>query len=290
MPVTVAQFLRKRAPESLRRSLSHGGIPTGVDSFGLSDETALRFTNTPSLVLQQLYWLGTSGWEPEVMRWWLALCRRSETIVELGANVGYFTVRGALAAPKARYIAVEPHPNSVATCKSHLDLNGVASVELVAAAAVPERGPEALEMHVPSDQLATPTVAFLPHGSELPRDMAQEIGATIEVAAVDVRTLVSGADLIKLDVEGQEHLLLGAIVDVLAERRPHVVVEMLTGTPKLRALLSDLCVGVGYHCYVPVETGLVELESADIATVNLQSGYGTNDVILSIDATLLSRT
>jgi FkbM family methyltransferase len=272
MPVTVAQFLRKRAPESLRRSLSHGGIPTGVDSFGLSDETALRFTNTPSLVLQQLY------------------CRRSETIVELGANVGYFTVRGALAAPKARYIAVEPHPNSVATCKSHLELNGVASVELVAAAAVPERGPESLEMHVPSDQLATPTVAFLPHGSELPRDMAQEIGATIEVAAVDVRTLVSGADLIKLDVEGQEHLLLGAIVDLLAERRPHVVVEMLRGTPKLRALLSDLCVGVGYHCYVPVETGLVELESADIATVNLQSGYGTNDVILSIDATLPSRT
>jgi hypothetical protein len=41
---------------------------------------------------------------------------------------------------------------------------------------------------------------------------------------------------------------------------------------------------------VPVETGLVELESADIATVNLQSGYGTNDVILSIDATLPSRT
>src|SRR3712207_7346831 len=54
---------------------------------------------------------------PELLPWWRKLCRASERVLELGANVGYFSVQGALAAPQARYTAVEPHPFSVDVCR-----------------------------------------------------------------------------------------------------------------------------------------------------------------------------
>ena len=232
-------------------------------------------------MLAQLYWLGELGWEPELMRWWRRLCAQSASIVELGANVGYYTVQGAVAAPGARYVAVEPHPTSLEVCRGNLDLNGVTSVELIQAAAVADSAVHSVPILVPAEQLATPTVAFVAGGSELPPDMARGVNATIDVPAVDVRSLVVGADLVKLDVEGQEHALLAAAREELLAGRPTIFVEMLPGTPQLRAVLADLCSTGGYRCYVPLDDGLVELGRDRIATVHLQREYRTNDVILS---------
>ena len=292
MPAAVAERLRGpgRAPQgSLRRrariaalsGLRRGGIPAGVRTFQLDGRPEISLVSAESLVLAQLYWLGELGWEPELMHWWRRLCAQSDSIVELGANVGYYTVQGALAAPGARYVAVEPHPTSLGVCRANLELNGITSVELVQAAAVADPAVRSVPILVPAEQLATPTVAFVAGGSELPADMAQGVGATIDVPAVDVRSVVAGADLVKLDVEGQEHALLAAAREQLLDRRPPVFVELLPGTPQLRAVLADLCSTGGYRCYVPVADRLVEIGRDRIATVHVQREYATNDVILA---------
>src|SRR5215217_3032819 len=172
LPVTVADRLRgagrQHAHDLLLEGLRRGGIPAGVTTFTLPDNPGLRFVNAESLVLHQLYWFGEQGWEPQLLPWWRRFCRRSSAILELGANVGYFTVQGARAAPEARYIAVEPYPASARVCRANLELNRVTSVELVAAAAVAGAEPSAVELRVPADQLASPTVAFVGAGTELP--------------------------------------------------------------------------------------------------------------------------
>jgi FkbM family methyltransferase len=264
-------------------ALRRGGIPAAVSTFRLQGRPELSFVRAESLVLAQLYWLGELGWEPELARWWQRLCAESHSIVELGANVGYYTVLGAVAAPGARYVAVEPHPASLEVCRANLELNRVTSVELVGAAAVADPAVRSVQIQIPTDQLATPTVAFVADGSELPTDMARGARATIDVPAVDVRSLVASADLVKLDVEGQEHALLTAARDELLAKRPPIFVEMLPGTPQLRAVLADLCSTGGYHCYVPVGEDLVEIPSDRIASIHLQREYGTNDVILAAD-------
>jgi hypothetical protein len=66
---------------------------------------------------------------------------------------------------------VEPHPFSVEICRANLALNEVDSVELIHAAAVGDPG-SLVRLLVPADQLATPTVAFLSAGTELPPEMA----------------------------------------------------------------------------------------------------------------------
>ena len=281
LPVAVADRLRGpvtappgsgryRVHTALLEVVRRGGIPAGVSSFALRDNPGLRFVSAQSLVLHRLYWFGEQGWEPQLLPWWRRCCRGASAILELGANVGYFTVEGARVAPHARYVAVEPYPASARVCRANLELNRIDSVEL----------------RVPQDQLAAPTVAFLGADSELPEPMSRHVTQTVAVPAVDVRSLLPGVDLLKLDVEGQEHALLAAGRDHLRTHRPTVFVEVLPGTGRLRRLLADLCQEDGYRCYVPRDEDLVRLEVPDILGAHLLDRYGGQDVILSADPEL----
>jgi FkbM family methyltransferase len=291
MPIPVADALRRvlapgdGAPARIRRAvlrrLFRGGIPRAVSRFRLVDNPDLEFVANDSQVLEQLYWSGEQGWEPELLPWWRAFCRNSRSVLELGTNIGYFAVQGGRAAPGVRYVAVEPHPVSVAICRTHLALNSVTSVEVVEAAAVADPAVPTVPLLVPADQAATPTVAFLSSDTELPADMARDVTAVLNVPAIDVRRLVNGVDLIKMDVEGQEHVLLAAVREHLRKRRPTLFVEVLAGTVQLRALLADLCATDGYRCYALSRQGIVELEAGRLATVRLMEEYGCQDVILS---------
>lgn len=274
--------LAGRARLTLLRRLCDGGIPDAVQTFQLADRPDLSFVAADSLVLSQLYWLGERGWEPELMPWWRYFCRRSHAVLELGANVGYFSVQGGRAVTSARYVAVEPHPVSRDICRSNLDLNGVTSVQLLGAAAVADPFVSSIQLLVPADQRALPTVAFLAPDSELPPEMARETLAAIDVPAVDVRSLLDDVDLLKLDVEGQEHALLAAARAYLRARHPTVFVEVLPDTQRLRRLLAELCEQDRYRCYAATRTRLVPLHPARLATVRLKEEYGCQDVILSV--------
>jgi hypothetical protein len=133
---------------------------------------------------------------------------------------------------------------------------------------------------VPADQQATPTIAYLPAGTELPADLARGAVAVADVPAVDVRRLLDGVDLLKLDVEGQEHALLAAARDHLRTNRPTVFVEVLPGTVRLRALLADLCAADGYRCYALGREGPVELRPDQLGTIRLMDVFGCQDVLL----------
>jgi FkbM family methyltransferase len=173
------------------------------------------------------------------------------------------------------------HPASARVCRANLELNQVESVELVTAAAVAHAEGPAVELQVLRDQLAHPTVAFVGAGSELPEPMSRHVARTVSVSAVDVRSFLSGVDLLKLDVEGQEHALLAASRQHLRAHGPTVFVEVLAGTARLRRLLADLCGDDGFHCYVPHADALVRLGIPDILGAPLLDRYGCQDVILS---------
>jgi hypothetical protein len=111
--------------------------------------------------------------------------------------------------------------------------------------------------------------------------MTRDAVAVHDVPAIDVRRLLDGVDLIKMDVEGQEHVLLGAMWDHLATARPTLFVEVLAGTGRLRALLAELCATAGYRCYALSRQGPVELGLERLATVALMDEFGCQDVLLT---------
>lgn len=286
IPGTMGERLRTFTLELAR----HRGIPDGVTSFPLLDRPEISFLNADSMVLQRLYWFGERGYEPGLVAWWRYFCRFSEHILELGANVGYYTVQGARAAPDSAYVAVEPHPKAARICAANLGLNGLSHVSLIEAAAVATPTSAPLRLTVPRrDHFGVPTGSFLPGPTEIAGRKAKVALTAIDVPAVPFTSLLTGVDLLKLDVEGQEYELLQAGRDQLVEQRPTIFLEVLGHTPRLRTLVAGLCSATGYSCYVPTPGGLVPLPASAIQSVALKQEYGTRDVILTTRASLPER-
>lgn len=133
-----------------------------------------------------------------------------------------------------------------------------------------------------NDHFLSPAGAFVAGKSEISH--RYDGVATIEVDAVGVREIVSEVDLIKVDAKGMECEILQGLSGVIHERRPTIFVELLDGTPKLRALVDHLCRSAGYSLYAPASDGLLPIDVAAINTVSVEERFRSRDVILCVDS------
>ncbi len=267
------------------RVLRYRGIPDHLSRFSPVDNPSVSFANRDSYIAERLYWLGEkSGWEPEVLRWWRHWCSQSSNILELGANIGFFTVQGARANPAASYTAVEPHPKAAAICRENLQINDVDSVTVIQAAAVPALESPTIDLYLPGgkDHYEDAPCSSFAGESELHLADAEPIDTykRVEVEAVEFRKLMEGVDLLKIDVEGLEHVLLASVEDVIRENRPTMFLEMLDRAVQLRTFLAKLCADTPYSLFVLQQEGLLLVEPSEIPDLRL-SRFGTQDVVVT---------
>jgi FkbM family methyltransferase len=268
--------LRKKNPEasvplSLRLARLRQ-VPPGVRSFTPPGRTDVRFVNTESLTTQWIYWLGMDEVERHGAgaRLWEALCARSSNIVEIGANLGSYTVCGGKVAP-GTYRAIEPHPRSAAALRANLAENGIKRVDVIEAAVVPEGWGESVRLYVPTgyDQ-ATPGGATL----------VAEHDASIEVGAIPIETAIAGCDLLKLDVESFEPVLLGAAWPTLVRLRPILMVEVHDVNVALRAVLPQLMSKVDGRAFAMRRRTLAPIDAEAFTRGQLYDSFGTWDYLI----------
>lgn len=191
-----------------------------------------------------LWWYGEAGYEQAEARCWRRLCAASRDVLELGANIGYYSVVGARACP-GRYTAVEPAPEAALVARHNLELNGLDHVDVVEAAVVGVDGPAEVELAFPDQEShqTAPTGSFLREGTE---QVAHRAATTsVRVPTVPAADLFAGRDLVKLDIEGSEATVLEAAGEEIRRSRPVVLVEVLAGSARLQAVLTEL-VADGY--------------------------------------------
>lgn len=277
------------------RAARYRGVPPDLTSFALHDNPDVRMTNADSFIVEWLYWFGERyGYEPATIRWWRQFCAASSSIVELGANIGYYTVQGARMTPAAGYTAVEPHPRCAEVCRRNLVLNGISNVTVVEAAAVADASSATVPLVLPGGRDhydEAPCTGFVGVNDVHHGAVDRSSYSSVQVPTVEISKLVGPAtDLVKMDVEGQEHLLLLTLLDQLKETRPTIFVELLDSTPHLRALVLDELLPAGYQCFVPAEKALLPLSPAAIADVSLSKAFGTRDIILTTSPKSLQLT
>jgi FkbM family methyltransferase len=269
--------LRARALFAIANVLRHRPIESSVAAVRI-EPLGITFSNDNSVLTRRLLFLG--DYEAGEWMWWDFWCHRSTHVVEFGANTGLYSIIGGRVPTLQEYVAVEPHPHTAQVLRTNLRLNGVTGVRVVEAAVVGKREQSRMELHVPAlDRDSTPTGAFLA-ASGGANDGSR---ASLLVDVVEARDLVERAQLIKMDIEGQELAVLQSIEDVLAAHRPTIFLELRSGSTDLRTYVPVLCRRCGYSAFAVHGRRLQAIDLDVLSGVDFQRTFGTRDVILTSD-------
>lgn len=213
---------------------------------------------------QHCFYWGT--WEPDETKVVLHLLRPGDTFVDVGANIGYFTLLAAkLVGPQGRVYAFEPVPPTLERLKRNIDLSGTSNVTICACAASSAGG------HTRVSQRGVGEVS----GQNTMRPgSAHQQHWDVSTARID--DVIPGEEtirLMKLDVEGAELLALeGAMQHLCARDGPFLLCEVteeylreLGGSAaKLWSLVQGLGYNYVYDCHrgrlKPIIPGVLESE------------------------------
>jgi FkbM family methyltransferase len=165
-------------------------------------------TLTPHLCL-------SGHWESWVTQAIARILRPGMRCLDLGANVGYFTLLMAGAVgPSGRVVAVEASPRLADLLSRTIEVNGFTDRVTVVQRAATGRSGDRLHLHVPPGRLGDGTVS-MSSGAD-----------SVEVETVSVDDLLrawESVDVVKVDIEGCEASAWQGMTALL-ERSPSVTV------------------------------------------------------------------
>lgn len=161
-----------------------------------------------------LYWLGTKDrWEIYHLK---RLLRPQSTLVDAGANFGYYVATLARALKKqCRILAIEPHPENFARLVRHIRLNDLQDVI------------ECCEVGV-SDVAGRGTMVIPANNSGHAKIVSNQEDGGVAITTLDTFVQTHGLeqlDAILVDVEGYEARALRGAANTLDRFRPLVYVE-----------------------------------------------------------------
>jgi FkbM family methyltransferase len=209
-----------------RHPVSYARAPTPF-GFTLAGETG-------DLLQRRVFVFGV--WEPHISRWVRGFLRPGDVVLDIGANVGYFSLLCATRVGRTgRVIAFEPVPSVVECLRGNLELNGVDWVDVRPVIVSDEPG-EAEIFRGPPRNLGRSTTSA--------EDASADDGFTSEGTIPKVRAsdavdeqLWERIRLVKIDTEGDELRTLQGLLPLLRSAR--------TGTRVLVEVTPDELVARG---------------------------------------------
>lgn len=198
---SASPFIVRFGPEDVKR-VDAGGFSLLVDVCDTSVSPGL---------------LSPGGYEPHLTAVFQRYCAKGMTVVDVGANVGYYTLLASrLVGPSGKVIAIEPNSENCRLLLSSVRESGASNVELFPIAARDTGGWAFFSSHLGSNG------GILAPSS----DFVARRGAV--VAAFPLDELLGGRriDLIKLDVEGAEALVVEGARCLIETCRPIVTTEL----------------------------------------------------------------
>ena len=171
------------------------------------------------------FWPGVDQYEPDVRAALLHFLKPGDTVLDCGANIGYFSVlAGHLVGPRGQVIAIEANPVTQPLLDRNLRLNGFGKIVCCALASS-----------------AGDVELFMPHAGDIyssVRTGGLVTGTDVQCFHVTGRTLdevvsslgLQRVDLIKIDIEGAELGALRSAQRVMCELRPIIICEYGTNT------------------------------------------------------------
>jgi len=154
------------------------------------------------------------------------------TIVDVGANIGLFTIRMKQLWPKARVLAIEPHPHNFERLTGHIEANHLSDVRAIQAGLAEQCGcmdlyldPRNIGGHSMYKTSSTPPIS-------VPVSTLEQVLRENDVTGGNI--------LLKLDCEGCEHAVISALTPEIASRISCIIFEPERALYNLDDLLGKL--------------------------------------------------
>ncbi len=163
-------------------------------------------------------------YEPDLVRYCRKYLVDNRDVLDIGANVGFYTVMFAKNIQGRRVLAVEPTKNALMHLRKNIALNQVEDKVLVFEGVVADKTAKVTMQVIPGKEeysslgvMEHPSIVKEPHISE-------------EVDSITIDDLVDRFHLdpgfIKVDVEGSEHVVFSGSKKVLSTCRPVILSEL----------------------------------------------------------------
>ena len=228
-------------------------------------ETEVRLDDDSTLVLPaglpSARRLAAAVYEPEVTNLVRSLLRPSMTLVDVGANVGYYTVLGAtLVKPTGHVFAFEPDLDAFRYLQLNIDRN-VAAKAVASAVNKALADVDGTMRFIPSaleGGFLAKSGHYAAHSTEVSRSLS------VETTSLDSFVAERGwpsIDLVKIDAEGSEALVLTGTSRVAA-RNPNLKVIIEVNFRALKRAgttsrdLTELLTKLGFRTACVIEQGL----------------------------------
>jgi FkbM family methyltransferase len=215
-------------------------------------------------------------WEPDEAAWLRSVIRPGMTVVDVGANVGYFTLLCAkLTGPEGRVVSFEPEPENLRLLRANVWRNGADNVTVVPAAASDSRGHLALRLYSRENT----------GGHEVHAE-AQEGDALVPSATID--EIVAGArvDVVKIDAQGADDAVVrGATRAIAANPAIRLLIEFWLPGMEQRGLSAEAIIdeyrAIGRPLALLTEGGVVKAATNEeiLATTRGWEGEWVNLVL-----------
>ncbi len=207
--------------------------------------------------------LNFGSYEPEEARLFFALIGQGKTFVDIGANVGWYSLTAARRFPQLAIHAFEPMPKTFSYLTRNIALNAATSVHAY--------------NHGFGEREETTMFYYYPEGSGNASARNLSGGSTVTEIPARLRRLddvvrQSGltVDTIKCDVEGAELFVFRGGKETLASQKPVVFTEMLRKWSaafgyhpnEIIAFFGEL----GYRCFTARGERLTEFSRMDDTT------------------------
>lgn len=139
------------------------------------------------------------------------LVKNDFTVLDIGANIGYFTL---ILAKQAREVhAFEPEPRNFQILQKNVELNGISNAKLYNAAVTEKGGTSTL--HLCNTNRGMHRIYQSHWCNE----------GTIDVQTIRIDDMIDHVDLVKIDVEGAELGVLKGMKNLLEKKKTTVLME-----------------------------------------------------------------
>ena len=178
--------------------------------------------------LSNISWLGTDGYEPSTWRTIRSLVEEAGSFIDVGANIGFYSVLAKLVNPRLEIISFEPVPAIHQRCRLFAEANGASS--------------NTMEM-IPLSDIDGQATLFLPlhdhdHGESAAGTLAanswqsRKNPQTLTVPTMRLDTFLENRTLpepvvIKIDVEDFEAAVMIGATKTIQKYRPKIICEIL---------------------------------------------------------------